>query len=153
MSLGSTGREWKIYRNTGTYSVPVWTAVTERRDISMPLTKDQIEQLRDGAEFKEFLKGFKDLGVSFGMTYRRANANHVAFRTDMYADDDGIFDLLILDGPQSTSGSQGIRLIGILTDFTHSAPLADGTEVGLEFKPTYHEDGGSPVETDWHIVS
>ena len=150
---GSTGRNWRIYRNTGTYSVPVWTVVGERKDITLSITKDEIESLRDAAEFKEYLKGYKDLDCSFDIKYTRNNANHVAFRTNFFADSDESFDLLVLDGDSSTTGNQGMRILCALFDFSHSGPLTDETTVSLTFKPTYVEDSGSPVESDWYTVS
>ena len=150
---GSTGRRWRIYRNTGTYGTPTWTVIAERKDLEIGLTKGKITSLRDSAEFMEYLKGYKDLTIGFPIKYTRANANHVALRTDFMADDDGYFDLLILDGTSATSGAQGIRAIVGLFDFSHSGPLEDETTVNLEFQPTYAEDGGSAIESDWHTVS
>ena len=150
---GSTGRNWRVYRNSGSWSSPTWTAVTERKDISISFTKDEIECLRDGSEFKEYLKGFKDLALEFGISYTRNNANHVAFRTDFLLDTDSHFDLLVLDGPVSTSGVQGIRLVCALFQFDHAAALTDETEVTLSFKPTYAEDSGSAIVSDWYTVS
>ncbi len=150
---GSTGRRWRVYRNTGTYAVPVWTAVTERKDIGLPMTKDEIESLRDGAEFKEYLKGYKDLSFETEIKYTRANANHVALRTDFMADDDSYFDLLVLDGASDDSGAQGMRLIVALFDFSHTGPLTDETLVSLVFKPTYAEDTGTPIVSEWYTVS
>lgn len=150
---GSTGRRWRVYRNTGTYAVPVWTAVSERKDIGLPMTKDEIESLRDGAEFKEYLKGYKDLSFETEIKYTRANANHIEFRTDFMNDDDSYFDLLVLDGASDLTGAQGMRLIVALFDFSHTGPLTDETLVSLVFKPTYAEDTGTPIVSEWYTVS
>lgn len=150
---GSTGRRWRVYRNTGNYAIPVWTAVSERKDIGLPMTKDEIESLRDGAEFKEYLKGYKDLSFETEIKYTRANANHIALRTDFMADDDGYHDLLVLDGASDLTGAQGMRLIVALFDFSHSGPLTEETIVSLVFKPTYAEDSGTPIVSDWYTVS
>ena len=150
---GSTGRAWRIYRNTNTFASPSWTAVTERKDISLTITKDEIESLRDGSEFKEYLKGYKDMAVSFGIKYTRNNANHVAFRTDFFLDTDAHFDLLILDGAVTTSGAQGIRMVCALFQFDHAAALTEESEVELSFKPTYAEESGSAIVSDWYTVS
>lgn len=147
-NLGSTGREWKIYRNTATYATPTWTQVAERKDISIGLSKDEIESLRDGAEFREYLPGFKDMTIEFPIRYTNANTNLVAFKDDFFGDTSTSFDLLILDGPQGTSGSQGIRAMVTLTGFDMSAGLAEESTVDLTFRPTYNTDG----ETDWFTV-
>ena len=76
---GSTGRRWRVYRNTGTYAIPVWTAVTERKDIGLPMTKDEIESLRDGAEFKEYLKGYKDLSFETEISTRELTLTMLRF--------------------------------------------------------------------------
>ncbi len=117
------------------------------------MTKDEIESLRDGAEFKEYLKGYKDLSFETEIRYTRANANHVEFRTDFMADDDGHFDLLVLDGESDTTGAQGMRLIVALFDFSHTGPLTDETLVSLVFKPTHAEESGTPIVSGWYTVS
>ena len=150
---GETGREWKVYYNTGTYSTPTWTQIAERKDIDIQMSKERIESRRDGAEWVEMLKGFKVGTFSFPVQYRNANTNFVALKDDFFADDSDYFDLLILDGPQGTSGSQGIRAIVALFEMPINASLGtDESVASLTFEPTYAEESGTPIETDWFTV-
>jgi hypothetical protein len=151
--MSKTGRKWRIYRNTGTYSTPVWSLVGENSDITLTLNKQKISAPRSGAEFMEMLKGYKTLTLGFDCWYENSNTNVTAFKDDFFNDNDDNFDLLVLDGLQATSGSEGMRVLCALFDFSIEAPLEDRTMVSLEFEPTAVQDGGSYVESDWHTVS
>lgn len=151
---GETGREWKIYVNTGDYSTPVWTQVAERKDIGIDMAKEKIEVRRDGAQFVEGLKGYKTLALSFPIQYENGNTNMAVFHDDFFADDQDYHDLLILDGPQGTSGSAGIRAIVGLFAYPINASLsAEETVIELSFEPITAKDGGSFIETEAHTVS
>lgn len=151
---GSTGREWYVYRNTGSYDTPVWTLVDIAKDVTITLNKDEIESRRRGASWIEYLKGQKEMTLDIPCKWVKGNTNLQAFQQDYFADDCAYHDLLILDDEATTTGAEGVRAIVALFDFTMNLGLADEATVDLSFRPTYVEEpAGTPVGSEWFTVA
>lgn len=136
-----TGRDAHIYLNTGSVATPTWTEITEARDVSMPMTADQIEQSDRSTKFKLYSSGGIDLSVSFKMSYRNGSANFASLQS-LFLTGCGA-EFAIMDGPIATAGSEGVR--GGFQVFSNSFdfPLSDGQTVDIELRPCYFEDGAS----------
>ena len=147
---GSTGVEWRLYINTGTYAAPTWSEVSAAKDISMPDDSDEIETPERGARYKLWQVGQGDLSIEFPATYRRARASQVAVRGHYDAQTD--CDILLVDGDVATADNEGMRMISKCVSFGNSLGMTDGAEIAMRFRPTYNTDQPSPTRVTMPIT-
>lgn len=131
------GRDARLYRNTGTVAVPVWTEIKEARDITLNMAGDKVEQSDRSTVFKLYDVGSIDLSITATLTYRPGNANCEALRNLML--NNCAEQMALTSGPIATSGSEGIRAGFKVFNNNYAFPLADGMTVEIELAPCYYE--------------
>jgi hypothetical protein len=140
------GLDAKAYRNTGTYNSPTWSEISTIKDVTLNLTSGEADvSTRGNAGWKATAKTLKDASIDFGMVWDPGNADFDALK-DSYFDNTSI-ELLFLDGPVTTAGSQGLRAMCSITQFTRNEPLEEALNVTCTAKPAY---GENPPE--WYTV-
>jgi hypothetical protein len=147
----SSGRDAKLYYNSGTVASPTWVEIKEARDLSMPMTAESYDDSDRSTAIKLFGAGGIEVSISGKLSYRNGNANCETIRDLFFSRCAAEFALM--DGPIATSGSEGFR--GGFKVFTnsHEFPLADGMTVDIELKPAYFENGsGTQVLPAWYTV-
>ncbi len=133
------GLEAKLYRNTGTYGIPVWEEIEDAQDVSLNLEAGEAEaKRRGGGGWAETIAALKGASIEFGLLYRSSNTDFTALR-DAYLNRTAI-DILVLDGDVATTGSQGLRAACHITNFSREEPLEEALTVSVTAKPTPNDD-------------
>lgn len=124
----------KLYRNTGTYASPTWDLVSNVKDLTMSLDKDEVDiTTRASGGFKEFIDGMIDASIDFGMVYDTADTDFTAIRTAFFAKT--AIEFLILDGLVATAGNQGLRVTCMVKGFTRNENLGEALMVDVTLRP------------------
>ena len=141
------GVDAKLYLNTGTFAAPVWSEVTNARDVTVPLEASEADaSRRGGGGFKEYLPGLIDAGIEFDLLYDSADPNFATLRTAFFAR--APIDVAAVDGDITTTGTQGLRFIGAVTGFPKEEPLEEGQAFSVTLKPTPNADSSPQWMTD-----
>lgn len=137
--MGTTGAatvgfNCHAYYNAGSYSSPTWTEILPIKDLTLPQTDDDAESSsREGGGSKESEPGLRDNGVEYDMVYNQSDSAFAAHQTAYLART--TIELLVLDGLQSTSGSQGLRVTTKVSKFTRKEDLGGVVMTEVSAKP------------------
>jgi hypothetical protein len=145
------GYGWKIYQNTGTDAAPVWALITGTRDITVPMTADELDDSSRDSLYKKFLSGMIDLGVDFQMRYHSGNPDHTTLINNFF--NQTVFQIAVVDGDISTVGSQGVKFFCQLFSNSISLPLGDNSNVDFTAKPAYADEGAGEIDPTWFTIS
>ena len=141
MPAARMGLAGTLNRNAGSYASPTWTEITLARDVQENLTWDEADVSDRASRIKRFAKTMLD--VDFTVTVRNdlTDAGYDALLTAMYSPTSAL-DLLILDGPTTEVGAQGIRADFQVMSGSQSQSLSDG--LFREFKLRVSIDANPP---------
>ena len=132
------GMDFKLYRNTATPTTPTWVLMTNVRD----LTRNRDTALADvstrGSQYRLQVPTLKDLSIDFQLVYFDDDADQEAFE-EAYEAGDSI-DMAFLDGPISTVGSKGLRMMGQVSNFTTNEALEDAGLIDITVVPANDPD-------------
>ena len=148
------GRNARLYRNTGTIATPVWTEVTEARDLQLPMAADQVEQSDRSTRFKLYDAGGIEMAFTGKLSYRSGNANCEALRDLML--ENCAEQMALMSGDIATAGSEGIKAGMKCFNNSHDYPFTDGMSVDIELKPSYYENplvAGVQIVPVWYVVT
>jgi hypothetical protein len=142
------GLDCRLYRNTGTYASPVWNEITNVSDVTIPLSKGEAETSTRAAAWKTRRGTLKDASIDFTLRAVANDADYTAL-LNSYLNNTPI-ELLALDGPVGTTGSQGLRAVCEVFNFQASQALenAVGFEVSCKPTPTF-DAGGALIAPTW----
>lgn len=135
----------KIYRNTSVFATPSWTENKRVADATYTYTPDEGSADDRGSRIHQFEPTQYTIEVSGRMRVDPDDAEYVAFR-DAAAQDLAL-DLLVLDGAETTVGSEGCR--GYFKVFNFSEPQEMANVLYREFtlKPCVPQDADeTPVQ-------
>ena len=125
----------KFYRNSGSYGSPTWDLISNVKDLTLNLDKDETDvTTRASGGFKEFVDGLIDASIEFSMLWDTADTNFTAIRTAFFAKT--AVEFLILDGDEGTAGSQGLRVTCMVKGFTRNEALGEALMVDVNIRPT-----------------
>jgi hypothetical protein len=138
----------KLYRNTGTYSVPVWDLIGNVKDLTLSLEKDETDvTTRASGGWKEFVDGMKDATVEFGMLWDTGDADFDAFQ-GAFINNTSV-EILVLDGLVATTGSEGLRATMMVKSFTRNENLGEALMVDVSLRPVKNANS-APV---WYTAT
>ena len=138
----------KLYRNTGTYSVPVWDLIGNVKDLTLSLEKDETDvTTRASGGWKEFVDGMKDATVEFGMLWDTGDADFDAFQ-GAFINNTSV-EVLVLDGLAATAGSEGLRATMMVKSFTRNENLGEALMVDVSLRPVKNANS-APV---WYTAT
>jgi hypothetical protein len=136
------GLNAKLYRNSGTFAVPVWDLVTNVRDLRLNLEKGEADvTTRGGNGWEQVVATLKSATIEWGMLWDTGDTDFAAIR-DSFLNDTTI-EFLVLDGLVATTGSQGLRAICMVNRFTRNENLREALTVDVAAKPTYNTNAPS----------
>jgi len=132
------GFEGFAYFNSATYGSPTWVAMPNVKDCKVPLSKDEADvSIRGGGGWKAVRGALKGTSIDFGMQYRKSSGAlpaDVQKMLDAWLNDD-IVDMLFLDGPEGTVGSQGLRAWMEVLKFERDEPLNGAMVANVSVAP------------------
>ena len=130
------GMEAKLYRNTGTYAVPVWAEMGNVRDLTLNLQTGEADvTVRQNGGWKASVATLKDASIEFEQLWDTSDAGFTAIQ-DAYFNNTSI-EFAVMDGPIDESGSQGLRATMSILNFTREEPLEEAIKAKVSCKPTY----------------
>ena len=140
------GMEAKLYRNSGSYAVPVWVELSNVRDVTLNLqTGDADVTTRNNGGWKASIATLKDAGIEFEMVWDTTDAGFTAIQTGFFGNTP--LEFAVMDGPIADSGSQGLRATMSIMNFSREEPLDEAIKAKVSCKPTY---AAHPPE--WMVV-
>ena len=141
------GMNAKLYRNTGTYASPTWTVVSNVKDVTLSLETGEADvTTRAASGWRQSIATLKDAGLEFEMVWDGTDAGFTAVK-DAYMNGTNV-EFLVLDGDESTTGSQGLRAEMSIMTFSRNEPLEEAVTVSVSAKPTKADNAPA-----WHTVS
>ena len=142
------GIEGKLYRNVGSYTAPNWLEVSNVRDLTLTLEKDEVDTTsRANAGWKAFRYTLRNASIEFDMLWDPSDA-HLQFFLQAFLNSGTVIECAVLDGPITTNGSQGLRASFEVGRVTRNEPMGDVMTVNILLRPT---NASNPPE--WFTVS
>lgn len=127
-----------IYRNTGTYASPTWTAMTLVRDVNISRPWDFASADVRATRVKLYAPTQMDFAVTVTMRCDDADAAYLA--VDAAAISGAAIEFLILDGPITTEGSRGVRSSFHISDTGQDQAIGNVLYKNYELKTAFSTD-------------
>lgn len=148
------GRNAKFYLNTGSDVSPTWSEVPQISDLVRGLAWDTAEVNSRETAIKMAAKTLGDLAVTGKLKFVTSDPN-IATIMDAAYSPDTIIDIMVLNGPSTTTGCYGSRFQCQVTDCSEDQGLQNAIYEDLKFMPTpstispysVKVVGGAPVMT------
>ncbi|GIW83213.1 MAG: hypothetical protein KatS3mg105_5020 [Gemmatales bacterium] len=141
------GYNAKLYRNTGTFSTPVWTVIDNVKDLTVTLQKEEVESnYRASSPWKTSEPTLIDLSVNWQMAHDKDDTNWQAIRDAFF--NNNIIELLVIDRDVTVSGAQGVRFRCKVFNFTKTETLNGLQTWEVMVKPVMN-DNGPP---SWYVT-
>jgi hypothetical protein len=141
------GLNAKLYRNTGTFSTPVWNEIDIARDVTLTLESSEADVSSRVSQWRATAAALKDASIEFQMVWDQAHADLVAVKDAWVNNTD--LELLVLDGSSATTGNSGLRAICRIFSFTRNEALEEALTVDVVAKPSYAAAAQVPT---WYTV-
>jgi hypothetical protein len=133
------GLSCELSYNTGTYGVPVWVEIDLAKDVNINLEAAEADaSSRSSAGWREYIQSLKDASVEFEMMNDSADTAFTAVKNAFI--NGTAIEVLVLDGPDATTGSQGLRMTAAVSGFSRSEPLEEAVTISVTLKPTPNTD-------------
>jgi hypothetical protein len=130
------GLDAKLYRNTGSFAVPVWNEVRNVKDVTLNLEAGEADvTTRGNAGWRATVATLKDGSIEFEMVWDTADDDFGAIR-DTFLNRRAM-EFAVMDGDVATSSSQGLRATCMVTNFSRNEALEEAITVSVTVKPTY----------------
>lgn len=122
----------KLFYNAGTFGAPSWTEITNVKDVTLTLEKDEIDvTTRGSGGYKEFVDGLIDATIDFNMIWDTTDAAFTAIRTAFFAK--SAVEFLVLD--DGTTDGQGLRATCMIKSFSRGETLGEALTVDVSIRP------------------
>lgn len=129
-----SGKETKLFYNSGTYASPVWVEMKRARNIQINRGPSLNDVEFHGANATSSIPGYNAFGGSFELV-RRRGADPVYDAMVAARDAGGIIHIRQLNGPLATAGSKGFDAPVLLGEGSSTAnggdAVAETFNVGL----------------------
>lgn len=125
----------KLYYNTGSYGSPTWTLICNVKDLTLTMESAETDvTTRCGSGFREYVAGLTDVTIDFSMLYDPSDSTWEALRGHFFAKT--AVEMLVLDGPVATAGSEGLRATCFVKSFTRNETLGEALMTDVSLRPT-----------------
>ncbi|MCH8821860.1 hypothetical protein IID23_05080 [Patescibacteria group bacterium] len=117
------GLDAKLYRNTGTVSVPIFDLIPQLKDAELGLEKDSADASSRASTWRKFIGTLKDSEVTFQLLSDGANEDFNVL-LDSFLNGTQVY-FAIMDGDIATVGSQGLTAWYEVMSMPRGEPLED----------------------------
>lgn len=146
------GLDCRLYRNTGTSASPVWNEIVNVSDVTIPMSKGEAETSTRASTWKTRRGTLKDASIDFTLRAVATDADYTAL-LNSYLNNSAI-ELLALDGPVATAGSQGLRAWCEVMNFQQTQALENAVGFEVSCKPTpQFDNAGALIPPTWFTVA
>lgn len=135
MASARIGLAGTVNRNTNNYATPTWTEITLVADVQENITWDQADASDRASRIKRFVKTMLDIGFTVRVRNDLTDAGYDALWTALFSPTSTL-DLLILDGPTTEVGAQGVRADFQVMSGNQGQALADALFREFELRPS-----------------
>lgn len=129
------GRNAKFYLNTGSDVSPTWSEVPQFSDLMRGLAWDTAEVNSRESAAKMVAKTLGDLAVTGKLKFVVSDSNITTIMDAAYSPDT-IIDIMVLNGPSTTTGCYGSRFQCQVTEANEDQGLQNAIYEDLKFMPT-----------------
>ena len=134
------GNRAVVYRNTGTYGSPTWTAVGLVKDDSEASPWDMVEAGARETLAKLYAKTRTDIGNTLVVRADDSDAGYNAL-ADAAESQTSALDVMILDGPITAEGARGERYTALVNKTGKPKDIDGVIYVTFDLKPTWDSNG------------
>lgn len=146
------GLDAKLYiDDESTYVSPSWTEVTNCKDLTLTLEKNEADvTVRGNNGWRAMVSVIKDATIEFKMIWDTDDPVFQAIKDAFFASAPplNMINVAVMDGSITTPGSEGLRSMMNVSSFTRNEPLEEAITVDVKLRPTYFP--GDP--TEWKVV-
>ncbi len=140
------GLDAKLYRNTATPAAPTWNEISNVKDVTLSLEAGEADvTTRGNGGWRATVGTLKDGSVEFEMVWDTEDDDFGAIR-DAFLNRAAV-EFAVMDGPIAVAGSQGLRAICMITNFSRNEALEEAITVSVTAKPTY-----AVIPPSWLVV-
>ncbi len=130
------GFERKLYRNTGTSAVPVWTLMNNVSNVKTNFTAGETDVTTRGNNgWKATAPTLNEAELTFTMIYDPTSTDFDAIRTGFF--NKAPIEFAVADGPIATSGTEYLRVTCGIFNFGVDESNEEAVKVEVTAKPTY----------------
>ncbi len=143
------GLEAVLYRNTGTYNVPVLVKVDNVKDLTLNLEKGEADVTTRGNNgWKAMVGVLKDATIDFGMVWNTSDANFAAIRDSFMASDvtGATIEFFVMSADVDEADAEGLRASFMVSKFTKNEALEEAQSVDVTIRPTFSTHAPEWVE-------
>tara|TARA_R110000803_G_scaffold3285_6_gene11208 strand:- start:7226 stop:7687 length:462 start_codon:yes stop_codon:yes gene_type:complete len=153
MAGPSTGHKMKLYRNTGTSAVPVWSEVDEVGDVSIPdFSRSMAELKRRASDFTKNLAGLiQSVAIEFRLHHGMDATNFDAIRTAFFAGT--AEEWAIMNGDNTVTGNEGLVVQCLVEQFPWDQPLEDVSGHDIRLAIAYMEEASAELNPAWTTIA
>src|SRR5262245_2690246 len=130
------GLNAKMYiDDQATYVSPSWTELTNCRDVTLTLEKNESDvTVRGNNGWRAMVSVLKDATVEFSMIWDTDDPNFQVIKDAFLAVSapQNTVNVAVMDGDITASGSEGFRAMCIISSFTRNEPLEEALTVDIK---------------------
>ncbi|MCL2745396.1 MAG: hypothetical protein FWE67_16270 [Planctomycetaceae bacterium] len=145
--MSRVGIKGQTYFNSGTHALPVWKRAKIVKDLTMSLSKNEVQVKNKGSIFVKYLSGLVDVPLDLEIDWEPGDLVFDALQAAFWSEE--ILEFVILDGGIRKPGAQGLRAGYMVTKFERGEPLEDQMTGSISLR--LHAD--SEEEPDWVKVN
>lgn len=140
------GMEAKLYHNTGTYAVPVWTEITNVKDLTLALERAEADvTTRANGGWRAFLAALREGNIEFEMVWDTADAGFTVIKDAFLAAGTTTIDMAVMDGDIGVAGAEGLRAHMTVLNMSRAEPLEEAIMASVTLKVAYASAAEAPV--------
>ena len=117
------GIKGQSYLNKGTHTTPAWKRAKILRDLTLAMSKAEVQVKNKGSMFVEYLTGLIDVPLDCECDWEPGDPVFDAMQEAYWSEEP--LEFLILDGGIRKKGAQGLRANFIVTKFERGEPMED----------------------------
>lgn len=130
------GLDCALYYNSAGYATPAFTEITNCRDVTLNLEKNEADVTTRGSNSWRAMVGvLKDGSVDFQMIWDTEDTAFTAIKDAFF--NNTVIDIAVMSGPIDDAESEGLRAEMSVINFTRNEPLEEAATVDVTVRPTY----------------
>ncbi|GHT30654.1 hypothetical protein FACS1894214_0910 [Planctomycetales bacterium] len=145
--MPKVGIKGQTYFNSGTHDTPVWQRAKIVHDLTLSLSKGEVQVKNKGSRWVKYLSALNDVPLDLEIDWEPGHAVFDALQAAFWSEE--AVEFVILDGGIRKPGAQGLRAGFMVTKFERSEPLEDEMLGNISLR--LHADWA--YEPDWVKVN
>lgn len=148
-----TGKQMKMYRNTGTNASPTWVEVCEVGDVSIADLSMGVAELKRRCKLytKNIASLIQTIAVEFRLHAGLGATNYSALVAAFFAGT--VQEWAIMDDTITNTGAQGLRIPLLIEQFPFDQPLEDVAGHDVRLVTGFLLESSTEIDPTWYTVS